>query len=273
MWSPTRVNFKDLRTRVFEGELRADGSWNLNSGQARSFRLAPQLAGLSVNGVLAHLAPDLKDRFEGQLDFYGEFDASAPPDVSLRQMLKGSGDALIRKGRIKDFNLVARLFFRASGPEQSAKAAQQLPRDLAAIVQRHDTPVEDFKATLALEAQRIRSEDLLLSTPEYVISAAGWIGFDGATQWDGLLVFSPKVTQQLQREYGAIRYFLDRKKRLAVSFRIDGKLPNVRIRPVNRALAQALRWGTWQRGDEVTGRGKRSGKNWLPESLDRLLHR
>jgi hypothetical protein len=273
MWSPAGVTFKDLRARAFEGELRADGSWNLSAGQALTLRLAPRLDGLSVNGILAQLAPDLKDRFDGQLDFRGEFDASAPPDGSLRQMLKGSGGALIRKGRIKDFNLIARLFFRASGPEQTAKAAQQLPQGLAAIVKRDDTPVEEFKATLSVEAQRIRSDNLSLSTPEYGISAAGWIGFDGATQWDGLLVFSPKVTQELQREYGTIRYFLDRKGRLAVSFRVDGKLPNVRIRPVNRALAQALRWGTWQRGDEVTGREKRSGKSWLPESLDRLLYR
>jgi hypothetical protein len=99
------------------------------------------------------------------------------------------------------------------------------------------------------------------------------VAFDGTTQWNGLLVFSPFVTRELQREYGAIRYFLDRKGRLAVSFRVDGKLPNVRIRPENRALSQALRWGTWQRGDDVPGREGRSGRTWLPESLDRLLHR
>jgi hypothetical protein len=105
------------------------------------------------------------------------------------------------------------------------------------------------------------------------MSGAGWIGIDGATQWNGLLVFSPSVTRELRREYGAIRYFLDRKGRLAVSFRLDGKLPNIKIRPENRALAQAFRWGTWQRGDDVTGREGRSGKNWLRDSLDRLLNR
>jgi len=272
-WSPAGVSFKELRIGAFNGELRGGGAWNFGAGQAPSFRLAPRLDALSLNEVLKQLAPDLKGRFDGQLDFRGEFDAHAPPGETLRPTLKGSGAAVIRSGTIKDFNLIARLFYRSSGGEgQSGKAAQRISENFAAVVKREDTPVEDFRATLTVEAQRIRTDDLLLSTPEYEISGAGWIGIDGTTQWNGLLVFSPSVTRELRREYGAIRYFLDRKGRLAVSFRLDGKLPNIKIRPENRALAQALRWGTWQRGDDVTGREGRSGKNWLRDSLDRLLN-
>ena len=272
-WSPAEVTFKELRVGAFDGELRGGGAWNFGAGQAPSFRLAPRLDALSLNEVFKQLAPDLKNLFHGQLDFRGEFDGRAPPGETLRPTLKGSGAAVIRSGTIKDFNLIARLFNRAGGQGQFGKAAERISENLAAVVKREDTPVEDFRATLTVEAQRIRTDDLLLSTPEYEISGAGWIGLDGATQWNGLLVFSPSITRELGREYGAIRYFLDRKGRLAVSFRLDGKLPNIRIRPENRALAQAFRWGTWQRGDDVTGREGRSGKNWLRDSLDRLLNR
>jgi uncharacterized protein involved in outer membrane biogenesis len=272
-WSTTGVSFKELRVGAFNGKLRAGGSWNFDGGQAASFRIAPRLDALSLNEILQQLAPDLKDRFDGQLDFRGEFDAGALPGETLGPMLKGSGATLIRNGRIKDFNLIARLFYRGAGQGQSAKAAERISENLAAVVEREDTPVKDFKATLVFEGQRIRTDNLVFSTPEYEISGAGWIGFDGATRWNGLLVFSPSITRELQREYGAIRYFLDRKGRLAVSFRLDGNLPNIRIRPENRALAQAFRWGTWQRGDGVTGRQEGSGKNWLPDSLDRFLHR
>jgi hypothetical protein len=272
-WSPAEVSFKELRVGAFNGELRGGGAWNFGAGQTPSFRLAPRLDALSLNEVLKQLAPDLKDRFDGQLDFRGEFDGRAPPGETLRLTLKGSGAAVIRNGTIKDFNLIARLFYRGGGQELSGKATQRISENLAAVVKREDTPVEDFRATLTVEAQRVRTDDLLLSTPEYEMSGAGWIGIDGATQWNGLLVFSPSVTRELRREYGAIRYFLDRKGRLAVSFRLDGKLPNIKIRPENRALAQAFRWGTWQRGDDVTGREGRSGKNWLRDSLDRLLNR
>jgi uncharacterized protein involved in outer membrane biogenesis len=272
-WSPDRLSFTDLHLGAFEGNLRAMGSWNLSASQAREFRLAPRLKDVNLSMVLSRLAPDLKDRFNGQLDFRGEFDATVPPGATLLQTIKGSATVLIRKGMIKDFNLIARLFDRGSQQEQNAKAALRISEHLAAIAQREDTPVEDFKAALTVETQRVRMDNLLFSTPEYVITGTGWMDFDGVTQGNGQLIFSSKLTQELQREYGALRYFVDRKGRLAVVFRLDGKLPNIRIRPENRALAQAFRWGTWQRGDDVMGHEGRSGETWLPDSLEHLLHR
>jgi uncharacterized protein involved in outer membrane biogenesis len=272
-WSPNGVTFTDLRLGAFEGNLRAGGSWNLSASQTRGFRLAPRLENLSLSRVLSRLAPDLKDRFNGQLDFRGEFDAVVPPGETLLQTIKGSGTALIHNGMIKDFNLIARLFDHGSDQEQNTKAALRISKQLAAIAKQEDTVVQDFKATLTVEAQRIRLDNLLFSTTEYVITGMGWMEFDGATQGNGQLIFSPKVTQELQREYGALRYLVDRKGRLAVAFRVDGKLPDLRIRPENRALAQAFRWGTWRRGEDVTGDEGRKRKNWLPDSLEHLLHR
>lgn len=272
-WSSGGISFKDLRVGAFNGELRAGGSWNVTGGQTHDLWILPKVDALSLNGILTQLAPQLKDRFDGQLDFRGEFEASVLADAALWETFTGSGAALIRKGSIKDFNLLTRLFYRSSGQGQATNTTQRVSENLAAVLKRADTPVEEIKATVTVETQRVRTENLSVLTAEYAISGAGWVGLDGTTQWNGLVVFSPDVTRELQREYGAIRYFLDRKGRLAISFRVDGKLPNVRIRPENRALAQALRWGTWQRGDDLTGREGRGGRTWLPDSLDRLLHR
>ena len=272
-WSPAGVSIKDLRLGAFNGELRAGGSWSATGEHTHDFWLLPSFDALSLNEILTQLAPQISDRFDGQLYLRGEFDARALADGTLWETIKGFGSVMIREGKIKNFNLIARLFSRASDPRQPADTTQRLAQKLATVIKREDTPVEEIKATVTVEAQHVRTDDLSLLTPEYTITAAGWIDFTGTTQWRGILVFSPKFTRELRREYGAIRYFLDRKGRLAISFQVDGKLPNVRIRPENRALAQALRWGTSQRGDELTGREGRSGRSWLPESLDRLLHR
>ncbi len=272
-WSPAGVKFEDLRVAAFEGELRAGGSWDLGGGQASNFRLAPRIDALDLKGVLAELAPNLRDRFHGQLDFQGDFDIGAPSEQTLPQTLKGSGTALIRGGQIKDFNLVARLFFRNSNQGWTAKETQRAPEFLTRIIEREDTSLKEFSAKLTVEGQRISTDNFSFSTPEYAITGAGWINFNGVTRWNGLLVFTPGVTEELQREYTALRYFIDRKGRLNVAFRLDGKLPNIKIRPQNRALAQALSWGAWQTGDELTARERRGEKNWLPDSLERLLHR
>jgi hypothetical protein len=273
IWSTTGMSAKDLRIEALGGELHASGSVNFRDEQTRELWFLPDIHAWSLAEILARLAPGLKHRFGGQLDFRGEFVGSALADAALWETFKGSGAASITNGTIKDFNLLAQLFYRNSALEPMSQAPPPVSQNLTAILKRADTPVTELKATVTMEAQRIRTDNLSAVTPEYALSGAGWVALDGATQWNGLLVFSPAVTRELQREYGAIRYFLDRKGRLAISFRIDGKLPNVRIRPENRALAQALRWGSGQRGSDLSGREERGGGSWLPNSLDRLLHR
>jgi hypothetical protein len=272
-WAPDKLSFKELRMGAFSGELRAGGSWSDTGGESRGLWLMPGLDGVSVKDILQQLAPQFKDRFDGQVDFRGEFGAGAVADGGLWETLKGSGAVVIRQGMIRDFNLIARLFYRGSGQEQNANTNEPLGENVAAILGRADTPVEELRTNIVVEAQRIRTDRLSLLTPEYAITGAGSIGFDGNIQWNGQLAFSPMVTRELQREYGAIRYFLDRKGRLAIAFRLDGKLPNVRVRPENRALAQALRWGAVEHGDAFTSGERAGGRNWLPQSLDRLLHR
>jgi hypothetical protein len=142
-------------------------------------------------------------------------------------------------------------------------------------VDRPYTPFDTLKANFKVEGQRIRTDDLLLVTPDYTITGAGWVGFDRTTQWNGLLILSPRITQELQREYKMIRYLLDRRGRLSISFRAEGKFPNVKVKPENRAVAQVLRRSFPQKDDPVAEGGKGSEKNerrsWLPEPLEQLL--
>jgi hypothetical protein len=268
-WSPRGIRFTGLRTEAFNGELRGDGSWHVTGGQTRQLSISPKIDALSLRELLTRLAPQIKERFDGELALRGDFEASALADGALWETLTGSGVAVIRNGTIKDFNLMARLFYRIDNQEQTTATNQRIPQSLAAVLEREDTPVQEAKATVSMVAQRVRAQDFSLLTSEYAISGAGWIALDGTTAGKGVVVFSPAATRDLQREYGAIRYFRDRKGRLVLSFRIDGKLPNIRIRPENRALAQALRWGA----DDLSGRKGRSESTWLPDSLDRLLHR
>ncbi|HEX2227230.1 MAG TPA: AsmA-like C-terminal region-containing protein [Candidatus Binatia bacterium] len=267
-WSPKGIRFTDLRTEAFNGELRGDGSWHVTGGQTWQLSIAPTIDALSLRELLTRLAPQIKERFDGELALRGEFGASAVADGALWETLTGSGVAVIRNGTIKDFNLMARLFYRMDSQEQTT-TTQRIPQSFAAVLEREHTPVQEAKATFSVEAQRVRAQDFSLLTSEYAISGSGWVALDGTTAAKGVVVFSPTATRDLQREYGAIRYFRDRKGRLVLSFRVDGKLPNVRIRPENRALAQALRWGA----DDLSGRKGRGESTWLPDSLDRLLHR
>jgi uncharacterized protein involved in outer membrane biogenesis len=274
-WSPKVIDFKNLTLRALDGRLRSDGHWSAGTEQPERFTLAPDIESMDVGSFLRKKFPQLRNRIEGQLNFRGQFGVAANNGATVVESLQGSGESVIHQGTIRDFNLLTKII-PGGGDSTSSKGAPRLSESFAELVNRQDTPFETFKASFKVDGQRIRTEDLLLVTPDYTITGAGWVGFDRTTQWNGLLVLSPRITQELQREYKLIRHLLDRRGRLSVSFRVEGRFPKVKVRPENRALAQVLRRGFSSRTGETAPGGDKSlekeeKEGWLPQALQELL--
>ncbi len=275
-WTPKAIGFKNLSLRAFDGILRADGYWPNEVEPPQRFTLKSHAESIQLASLLRPKFPWLQNRIEGELSSSGQFDAATEKGSIVGETLEGSVESLIHHGVIHDFNLIAKILPGGSGDSVSSKGASRLPASLEALVERPYTPFDTLKANLRIAGQRIRTDDLSLVTPEYTITGAGWVGFDGTTQWNGLLVLSPRITQELQREYKLIRYLLDRRGRLSISFRVQGRFPNVSVKPENRAMAQVFRRSFPPKaGESASGDGnnpeKGERKEWLPESLEQLL--
>jgi hypothetical protein len=253
-WSAGGLAYNNLSLQTLDGTFYSEGSF---AGADHGFDIASRLQSADVKAVVAHMIPQLKDRLEGRIDFRGQFSAGAKGNGAKRlQSLKGSGDALIDRGAIKNFNILMHLFSRAGGVSSDSNTAASLPVALSEPAKRSDTPFDTLKARFVVEQQRLHAENFLLSTPDYTVSGTGSIGFDRTVKWNGSLTLSPRLTQELQREYTTLRYLVDRRGRLSFSFRINGKLPNVKIRHENRALAQILRLTAAQRAKTPGPDGK-----------------
>jgi hypothetical protein len=276
-WSPAGLRFKNLTLQTLKGTVRSEGSWMTHADGSKGFELVSQIDSMDVATLVSQIFPELSHRIDGQLNLQGRFNATTDDARLSPAELNGSGETSIQHGTIKDFNLFSQFFSRANDPSASGKISSLLPANLIALLDQRDTAFDALKVNFTVEAQQIRASNLSLSTPDYTINASGWIGFDGQTKWNGSLVLAPRLTQELQREYRMIRYLLDRRGRLSMSFRVDGALPNVRVRPENHALAQALRLRSPQKGNEPPASSDaeptKKEKSWLPRSLDRLLHR
>jgi hypothetical protein len=275
-WSPKGLGFKNLTLKALDGRLRSDGQWFVRTEQPERFTLAPHIESMDVGSFLRKKFPQLKNRIDGQLNFHGQVGGAVSNGATVVESLQGSGESVIHQGTIRDFNLLTKVIPGGSDSTAS-KGAPRLPENLAELVNRRDTPFETLKANFRVDRQRIHTEDLLLVTPDYTITGSGWIGFDRTTQWSGLLVLSPRVTQELQREFKLIRHLLDRRGRLSVSFRAEGRFPNVKVRPENRALAQVLRRGGLSPKSLESAPGstksaeKEERESWLPQTLEDLL--
>ncbi|HEV8724598.1 MAG TPA: AsmA-like C-terminal region-containing protein [Candidatus Binatia bacterium] len=276
--SAAGLTFKNLALQTLNGTFRSDGNWASAGESSRRLQMSSQVDALDLRALIAQWMPQLKDRIEGQLNGSAQFDAAATNGAGMMSVLKGSGEASIRRGVIRDFNLVSHLLLRGSGSSVSAVSTSRLPPGFAGLVKRPDTPVESLKANFAIDQKRIHTDNLIITTPDYTITGAGWLGFDRSTKWNGLIVLSPRLTQEVQRDYRIIRYLLDRRGRLGIPFVVEGEIPDVKIRLENRLLAQALRGGSAARGDDTDGGGKSSQeskepKKWLPDALQRFLNR
>jgi AsmA-like C-terminal region len=260
--------------KISKGTLRSEGRWTIAGDNSRRLRFTWRADAIDTSPLIAELIPRLKNNLEGQLSGRAQFDAAAGPGASLRDALGGDGETAIERGVIKHFNLLRQLLL--GGSDGSAEIAARLPPSIAGLLNHRDTPFDSLKANFILEQKRIRTENLVMTTPDYTITGAGWMGLDRSTRWNGLIVLSPRLTQEMQRDYRMFRYLLDRRGRLAISFRLEGTIPNVKIRLDNRALAQLLRSGAPpgdSDSDNQSGEATQEGKAWLPDALERFLNR
>jgi hypothetical protein len=255
-WSPAGVRFQNLTMTTLMGNLRLDGSWLSSGERLKRLELSTQIESIDVQAVLKRTFPDLANRLEGQLNLRGRFYAGIQNGQVVQRDLQGSGETEINRGTIKGFNLFSQFFSKGTDSPGASKVSSLLPTSLGALLDQQDTPFETLKGSFTVEKERLWTENLLLSTPDYSITASGWVGLDGATKLNGSLVLAPRLTQELQRDYRMIRYLLDRRGRLAISFRAEGTLPNIKMRPENRALAQALRWQSSQKSNTPSSKEK-----------------
>jgi hypothetical protein len=270
-----RLIFKNLRARTLHGQLRSDGDWSIGAANTTRLELVSELDAVEAAALLARVLPPVGGRLTGRLGGKGHFlRQNGANGGGGKETLNGFGEIAVRQGVIKNFNLISELLLRGSGTVISAASKARLSTGLAALASRTDTPFELLRADFTIADRRVVTEQLEFTTPDYTVTAAGWIGFDRSTHWSGSLILSPQLTQEVQRDYRLIRYLLDRRGRLAISFRADGKLPELAVRLENRALAQALRSGT-SPGDGSAGEQGadvgRGDKNWLPDALERFL--
>ncbi len=269
------LGFKNVSARTLNGLFRSEGYWSAATDGGQQLRFKAQVDGVELAALISHLLPPLQHRFNGQLTGQGKFQVSGADDADVKDAIEGSFETTVQRGVMRDFNLMRQVLLRGSGTATSAASMARLPPSFAGMVERRDTPFESLKANFTIDRKRVSTDNLVITTPDYTVTGAGYIGFDRSTNWNAAVVLSPGLTQDVQRDYRMIRYLLDRRGRLSIAFRVEGKLPNAAIRLENRALAQALRGGTTSKGGSSGpgDEGAKEGKRWLPDALERFLKR
>ena len=269
------LGFKKVSARTLNGQFRSEGYWSAAAEHGQQLRFTAQIEGVELAALIGHLSPPLQHRLAGQLTGQGHFQVTSADDSEVKDAMEGSFETTVQKGVLRDFNLIRQVLIRGSGAATSAASMARLPPSFAGMAERRDTPFESLKANFTIDQKRVSTDNLIVTTPDYTVTGAGFIGFDRSTNWNAEVVLSPRLTQEVQRDFRIVRYLLDRRNRLSIPFRVEGKLPNATIRLENRALARALHGGTASKGSSngSVSEGAKENKRWLPDALERFLNR
>jgi hypothetical protein len=275
VWSAEEISLKEFSFRALNGSWRSRDVSITGTDKSQRLELYAQLNSVDLQALLTSKFPSFKDRIEGQLNFQGEFSAEAHNGAIKPGSLEGGGETRIPGGTLKDFNLIALMMSRI-GSSGSAISLQLSP-SLAELARFKDTPFENLEALVILDQQVIRTENLQLSTADYKIMAAGWMMTDQVTRWNGMLVMSVRISQELLRENKSLRYLLDRSGQINLPFRVEGTPANLRVRPDTRIIAQIVRRGSLPKTIEPPVIDKRPDaqeqKESLPAELEQFLSR
>jgi hypothetical protein len=275
-WSTAKISLRDLSFGALNGTWRSRNVSIIAAEKSQRLELYSQLSSVDLQALLTRKFPEFKDRIGGQLNFQGEFNAEAHNGIMKPASLKGSGETQVSRGTLKDFNLIALLMSRIASSSGSA-VSLQLSSRLTELAKSKDTEFENLEAQIILEQEVLRADNLRLSTEEYIINAAGWMMTDQTTRWNGMLVISSRISQELLRENKSLRYLLDRRGQISLPFRAEGTLANLRVRPDTRIIAQIVRRGSLPKAIEPPAIDKRQDaqeqKESLPAELEQFLSR
>ena len=98
---------------------------------------------------------------------------------SVKKSLRGQGTAEVRKGTLKDLNLVEAVLSQLTGlPGLNKLLSSRLPPRYAAVFKRRDTPFDELRTTFTIGEGRTRARNFSLMSGDYMIQGDGVIGFD-----------------------------------------------------------------------------------------------
>ncbi len=274
-WSAAETSLRDLSFRALNGNWRSRDVSITQTGKSQRLELSSQLTSVDLTALLTSKLPASKDLIDGQLNFQGEFSAEAHNGGMKPGSLQGSGETRIQGGTLKNFNLIALMISRIGS--SGSPISLQLSPSLAELAKSKDTPFENVEARVVFDQEVIRTEDLQLTTADYRIKAAGWMMLDQVTRWNGMLVLSLRISQELLRETKSLRYLIDRSGQINLPFRAEGTLANLRVRPDSRIIAQIVRRGSLPKTIEPPPIDNRpeaqEQKESLPAELEQFLSR
>ncbi|MGH7834765.1 MAG: hypothetical protein ACREQK_14050, partial [Candidatus Binatia bacterium] len=122
-----------------------------------------------------------------------------------------------------------------------------------------DTHFKQLKTSAVIADGRARTDDLVVSAAEFETNARGWFAFDRTVDFQAVLLFSERLSQDIIRGAKEMKGLANQQGRIELPFTLSGKLPGAKPKPDIGYIVRGLQKGAIDRGLERLF-GRRSPK-------------
>ena len=234
-----RVEMDRLSAEFAGGNLTVNGSaTRLAAVPLTSFKAS--LEGVKLSQLLPSSRPG-NPEWRGNLsgNFEGTLLGKTASQISTS--LAGQGQISVREGVLVNFNLLREVFQRISiVPGLVEKLLSRLPEDYKDKFAKRDTEFEPIELSFVVR------NGVLLLNPFQVVADTFQLEGSGSLQGDGnlglqtLLRIDPELSLAIIQSVNELQVLADAQGQLEIPVRIQGILPEVRVRPDLRYVASRL---------------------------------
>jgi len=274
-----RATISSLRIGAFDGEVRANGYYDLGAQDRPSFDLVTALEKVSVPKLVESQAPSLVGRVEGVLAANLSVRGSGSAWEEIRQQMVGGGNLVMEDGTLKDVNVADAVLKGVTGVAGlSQLISPQIRGKYPSLFGVGDTVFEKLDAKLDIRDGIARIQDFRLAARDYSLSGEGRYELRNALDMRVAMTLSEALTGDLVDSVKQARYLENSGGRIEIPARLRGGIPNVKAEPDLSGVASTLQaelvggllkgaLGEKKEGDA----GESEGEELLRRGLNSLL--
>jgi len=235
-YRPPVAAVKKLHVDIFNGSIDARGTVGLKDLENPEFDLDVKTENIDFNDVLTRLSgleKALYGNFTGQVKLHG----TGRDWPAIREGLTGNGSVNITKGKLKTINVLNAMGQSLLGtPGLEMLVQKAFPKHKDKI---NETTFKDLTGKVHVEAGKIKCDDVLMRSDDFVMKGNGLIGLDSSIDFEGTTTLSKRASRSLARDK-TLKYLLNDSQQLEVPLSISGDLKRPKLDAQGKAVVKML---------------------------------
>ncbi|HEX3034479.1 MAG TPA: AsmA-like C-terminal region-containing protein [Thermodesulfobacteriota bacterium] len=243
------LTVENLKLQALDGYLKASGKYNLN--EPSPFTLSSQVQNIDIKKLLQSMDSEGSENIQGQANIVLNLSGRGKGWEEIKPTLQGEGQAEIVNGAVLDVNIAEEVLSGVTGiPGLTHLVSPRIRNKYPEIFATQNTNFDEFYLPFTLSNEKMQTDNLRISSSDYLINGKGWIGFNKRVDLNSLLILSEKLSQDIAKDVDVAKYIANEQGRLEIPFVMSGTLPGVKPKPDVSYLAQLIQRATIRKGTE-----------------------